>query len=84
MRQRRFSWARRTATELLEESALSRLLFGREQDETETGLTRAGCPTAAMDVGVGRTGQLEVDDVLNAGDIETTSGDVGGEHDAGR
>jgi hypothetical protein len=34
-----------------------------------------------MDVGICGTGEIEVDDVLDKGDIETTSSDVGGDED---
>jgi hypothetical protein len=52
----------------------------RSTDEnTLSGLTGTSSTTGSVNVGVCRAGNVIVDDAINALDIQTTSGDVGGD-----
>src|SRR4249919_1984692 len=62
--------------------ALDRLelaaLLGSDQGDGAAALPRAAGPADAVDVDVGRVGDVVVDDVADARDVEPARGDVGG------
>ena len=65
-----------TSAERSHESSLHTFLLGSAQLEGETGVLGACSPTASVNVPVGRPRKVEVDDVIDVGDIETARRNV--------
>lgn len=57
------------------------LLLRRDQLQRQSLRSRTGRTSRPVDVRVGGTGELEMDDVRDGGDVESTGGDVRGEED---
>ncbi len=56
-------------------------LFGRAEDDALPFLGGSGGAAGAVDVHVRRAGQMVVQHEVDVGNIETASGDVGGDED---
>jgi len=59
------------------------VLFRGEQRERDAALARAGRTADAVDVVLGHGGEVEVDDVADAVDVDAAGDDVGRDEDAG-
>jgi hypothetical protein len=57
------------------------LLLGRHQLQRQSLGSSTSRTSRTMDVSIGGAGELEVHDVRDGGDVESTGGDVGGEED---
>ena len=68
-------------TKQLEEVADNVTVATVEESSGNTDVTRATSTTDTMDVIVDVRGQVIIDDVCDVGNIETTSGDGGGDED---
>lgn len=65
-----------TSTQTLHQSPLYTLLLGSTELECESWVLGTSRTSTSMNVRVSRAGQVEVDDMINRGNIETSSGNV--------
>jgi len=71
-----------TSSKALHQSLLDPLLLRTTKLKTESDVLSSSRSTTSMDVDIGGSRKLVVNDVVDGRDIESSSGDVGGEEDS--
>ncbi|KAJ0160436.1 hypothetical protein CTA2_7969 [Colletotrichum tanaceti] len=75
--------ARLSGVHLGRQPARRHHLFGPAEDDAQTGALGTRRAAGAVDVHVGGAGHVVVDDLVDAGDVETAGRNVGGDEDGG-
>jgi hypothetical protein len=67
-----------TPSERLHQAPLHAPILRRDNLQCETRILRTRSTSRSVDVGIGGTREVEVDDVVDGGNVKTARGDVGG------